>query len=93
MNNRLLIAGLSAASLLAACGGGSYNESPIVVTPPLVVINTPPPAATASIAGLVSFTAAQTALSADAELVVLDDYVLPSDAMDSTVAVSTPNDA
>ena len=90
MNNRLLISSLAAASLLAACGGGSYSEPPVVVAP---VINTPPPAATASIAGLVSFTAAQTALSAEAEVVVLDDFVLPSDAMDSAVAVPTPNDA
>ena len=91
MNNRLLISSLAAASLLAACGGGSsYTEPPVVVAP---VINTPPPAATASIAGLVSYTAAQTALSADAEVVVLDDFVLPSDAMDSAVPVPTPNDA
>ena len=91
MNNRLLISSLAAASLLAACGGGSsYTEPPVVVAP---VINTPPPAATASIAGLVSYTAAQTALSADAEVVVLDDFVLPGGAMDSDVAVPTPNDA
>ena len=90
MNHRLLIASSFATCLLAACGGGSYTEPPVVTMP---TINTPPATATASIAGLVSFTAAQTALSADAELVVLDDYVLPSDAMDSAVAVSTPNDA
>lgn len=90
MNHRLLIASLCASSLLAACGGGSSTEAPVVMMP---VINTPPPAATASIAGLVSFTAAQTALSTDAEVVVLDDYVLPGDAMDATVAVATPNDA
>ena len=90
MNHRLLISSLAAASLLAACGGGSSTEAPVVVAP---VINTPPPSASASIAGLVSFTVAQTALSADAELVVLDDFVLPSDAMDSAVPVPTPNDA
>ena len=90
MNQRLLISSLAAACLLAACGGGSSTESLVVVAP---VLNTPPPTASASIAGLVSFTAAQTALSANADVVVLDDYVLPSDAMDSTVAVPTPNDA
>ncbi|CAN5150001.1 hypothetical protein BH11PSE10_BH11PSE10_07800 [soil metagenome] len=90
MNQRLLIAGLFAASLLAACGGGSSYTEPTI---PPVVINTPPPTASASIAGLVSYTAAQTALSADAEVVVLDDFVLPSGAMDSDVAVPTPNDA
>jgi len=90
MNNRLLIGSLFAAGLLAACGGGSTTDEPVVVAP---VINTPPPSASASIAGLVSFTVVQTALSADAEVVVLDDYVLPTDAMDSTVPVPTPNDA
>lgn len=91
MNYRLLFSSLAAASLLAACGGGSsYTEPPDGVAP---VINTPPPTASASIAGLVSYTAMQAALSADAEVVVLDDFVLPSGAMDSDVPVATPNDA
>jgi len=90
MNYRLLIGSLLAAGLLAACGGGSTTDEPVVVAP---VINTPPPSASASIAGLVSFTVVQTALGADAEVVVLDDYVLPTDAMDSSVPVPTPNDA
>ena len=90
MNKQLLLSSLAAACLLAACGGGDGSSEAPVVTP---VINTPPPAATASIAGLVSFTVAQAALSADVDVVVLDDYVLPSDAMDSAVPVPTPNDA
>jgi uncharacterized lipoprotein YbaY len=89
MNTRLLFSSLAAVSLLAACGGGSSTEAPVAGP----VINTPPPSASASITGLVSFTVTQAALSADAELVVLDDYVLPSDAMDSAVPVPTPNDA
>jgi hypothetical protein len=95
MKLRLLTAGaLSASLLLAACGGGSYNDGGIITSPTPPVINTPPATAGASTAGLVSFTADQTALSADtATPVVLDDFVLPADAMDATVAIATPNDA
>ena len=85
--------GLLAAVLLSACGGGSDIDTPTTPVMP-VADNKPPASAAASTSGLVSYTSTQTTLSAETAVVVeLDDFVLPSDAMDSTLAIATPNDA
>lgn len=92
-STRSLALGLLAAALLSACGGSSDADAPVTPVMP-VADNKPPASAAASTSGLVSYTSAQTALSADTTAVVeLDDFVLPSDAMDSAVAIATPNDA
>jgi hypothetical protein len=93
MNMRSLIpvgVVLLASAVLAACSGGPAPD-PVPAGP--ASSNLPPASASASTQGLVAYTATLAASADDtAQAIDLSRYTLPTDGVDTAVAIATPND-